>query len=245
MSLEQSFSFGGWANDHPNDPLPGDRVDAVFGEERNAINDLAARIDTILRADGMLNAALIDPASFPPSFQSALVGQLTAATSAQLAAIAQPLADVNALATSLAQQLDAARLAGQLLSEQYAKVLALTDSLTALQTQLQTELADAEALVAAANDSSANNLAGGNVATLSASAAEDWAEVAMEWAEHMPDTLPANILASSAVSGDHWSARWWANQAASAVGGFLYHFYLGAFPDPPLSSPTGVPIQVG
>jgi hypothetical protein len=57
-------------------------------------------------------------------------------------------------------------------------------------------------------------LSGGNAATLSAAAPEDWAEVSMEWAEHMPDTIPPNILATNAITGDHWSSRWWANQAA-------------------------------
>jgi hypothetical protein len=47
--------------------------------------------------------------------------------------------------------------------------------------------------------------------------AMDWAEVSAEWAEHMPDTIPPNILAVMGVTGDHWSARWWANRAAQVV----------------------------
>ena len=45
----------------------------------------------------------------------------------------------------------------------------------------------------------------------------DWAEVAFEWAEHMPGTIPPNILALMGITGDHWSSRWWAYQAARLV----------------------------
>ena len=48
----------------------------------------------------------------------------------------------------------------------------------------------------------------------SAATAADYAQVSIEWAEHMPDTIPPNTLAINAISGDHWSSRWWANRAA-------------------------------
>lgn len=47
--------------------------------------------------------------------------------------------------------------------------------------------------------------------------AMDWAEVSAEWAEHMPDTIPPNILAVMGVTGDHWSSRWWAHRAMEIV----------------------------
>jgi hypothetical protein len=47
--------------------------------------------------------------------------------------------------------------------------------------------------------------------------AQDWSQVSIEWAEHMPDTIPPNILATNAITGDHWSSRWWANRAAQLV----------------------------
>ena len=64
--------------------------------------------------------------------------------------------------------------------------------------------------------------------------AMDWAEVSAEWAEHMPDTIPPNILAVMGVTGDHWSSRWWANRAAqlvSAAAGPAIAF-IGADPPP-------------
>jgi hypothetical protein len=49
--------------------------------------------------------------------------------------------------------------------------------------------------------------------------AQDYAQVSIEWAEHMPDTIPPNVLAINAITGDHWSSRWWANHAAGIVAG--------------------------
>ena len=44
-----------------------------------------------------------------------------------------------------------------------------------------------------------------------------YANLAGAWAEHMPDTIPPDVLAVMAITGDHWSSRWWANQAARLV----------------------------
>jgi len=74
--------------------------------------------------------------------------------------------------------------------------------------------------------------------------AQDYAEVTMAWAEHMPDTIPPNILAVMGVTGDHWSSRWWANQAAQSFG-MLVTLYCGAFPNPPATTITGNPLVPG
>jgi hypothetical protein len=60
--------------------------------------------------------------------------------------------------------------------------------------------------------------AGGPYATSDAGAtatSADYAQVSIEWAEHMPDTIPPNVLAINAISGAHWSSRWWAARAAA------------------------------
>lgn len=75
--------------------------------------------------------------------------------------------------------------------------------------------------------------------------AADYAQVAIQWAEHMPDTIPPNILAATGITGQHWSSRWWATQAAAAVGGQLVYLYLGPQPFPPTTTPIGGAIPVG
>jgi hypothetical protein len=81
-----------------------------------------------------------------------------------------------------------------------------------------------------------------------AATSADYAQVSIEWAEHLPDTIPPNILAINAISGEHWSSRWWAIRAAGAFGAQAM-WYQGAFGDPgppttPLT-PTGDPIPPG
>ncbi len=51
--------------------------------------------------------------------------------------------------------------------------------------------------------------------------AADYAQVAIAWAEHLPDPIPPDVLAINAITGDHWSARWWANRAANFLSGLL------------------------
>lgn len=53
----------------------------------------------------------------------------------------------------------------------------------------------------------------------STAVAQDYAQCAMEWAEHMPDTIPPNILAVMNITGSHWSSRWWALRAQQIVQG--------------------------
>jgi hypothetical protein len=45
-----------------------------------------------------------------------------------------------------------------------------------------------------------------------------YAILAQAWAEYMPGTIPPNILAVMDITGDHWSSRWWANQAVMKFG---------------------------
>jgi hypothetical protein len=76
----------------------------------------------------------------------------------------------------------------------------------------------------AASASAASAVNSANHADGSEAVAQAYADVGMAWAEHMPDTIPPNILAVQGITGDHWSSRWWANRAAmaaSTVGGAL------------------------
>ena len=76
--------------------------------------------------------------------------------------------------------------------------------------------------------------------------AADYAQVSIEWAEHMPDPIPANVLAVTAITGNHWSSRWWAAKTASYFGG-MAGWYLGAFDTAhaPTMTATGDPLIVG
>jgi hypothetical protein len=76
--------------------------------------------------------------------------------------------------------------------------------------------------------------------------AADYAQVAIEWAEHMPDQVPPNVLATTGITGQHYSSRYWATQAAGVFGGYMAWYYLGPFHtiNAPTTAPGG-PLQVG
>ena len=144
---EKLVSFTSWAMDHPNDPVPGDRLDLQFDNLRLAIEELSLALDRLLRADGKLNSEIL-PFPLPTSKRSSK-------TSVQ----SPPLEGPQALGPN------------------------------------------------------AGGFYASDVLGATATSA-DYAQVSIEWAEHMPDTIPANTLAINAVTGDHWSSRWWANRVA-------------------------------
>lgn len=47
----------------------------------------------------------------------------------------------------------------------------------------------------------------------------EMATLAYHWAEYLPGPIPPSTLAETAISGAHWSARYWANQANIIVNG--------------------------
>jgi hypothetical protein len=64
-----------------------------------------------------------------------------------------------------------------------------------------------------------NSYEGANVADAPSALS---ALLAQAWAEYMPGELPASTLAGTGITGDHWSSRWWANQAAQTVQAFTH-----------------------
>jgi hypothetical protein len=242
MSLERIVSFQSWANDHPGDRLPSDRLDSQFDLHANAINALEQRIDKLLRADGKLNHGLITPESIPESLFDAIVLRILDEARAERRAAEQALAEIRYRQEDIWRRLEDAKVFVRETGRDFSRNLALLENVVAIQEDIDARLVP---LTEAAERSTATLTESENTVTLTAAAAENWADVSMHWAEHMPDTLPANILATNAITGDHWSSRWWANQAAAAVGGFLFHYYLGPYPDPPLTLPNGQPVQPG
>ena len=61
-----------------------------------------------------------------------------------------------------------------------------------------------------------NSYEGANVADAPSALS---ALLAQAWAEYMPGELPASTLAGTGITGDHYSSRWWANQAAQTIQG--------------------------
>jgi hypothetical protein len=232
--LRRVFSFSDWNQHHPNEPPPGDMLDASFDAQNNRISELDALVSGLLRSDGALHNETVAIDSLKPELLRFFTRNIeeTAQNLAQrvlnLAKEAQKARDEALEATNEAKttigRAESAKIA---VSEAERSILARisafearSQEISALTTAPRTDYDDGGA------------------------AAQAWADSSRLWAEHMPDTLPDNALKIMDVTGDHWSSRWWANQAANAFG-MLTSLYLGVHPAPPITGNTGGPITVG
>lgn len=242
---ERQFSFTDFQTNNPSAPLPADRLDGEIDRTNEAIEDTIAWASTSLNSDGSLKPQTITKAQLAPGIFEGVV-------EAELTELRPMIADARAAAEaaiSLANEADASALtAGNRAN------LALDASERA-----STEAEDAansaaeaaqSALEAAASATAASDHA--NHALGSENLAEDWSWVSVEWAEHMPDTIPPNILATNGITGEHWSSRWWAHRAGEIVIEgqqeivcAIEAYWLGAHPTPPALDSCGKPIAPG
>jgi hypothetical protein len=229
---QKVYDFTAHARRQPTTPPPGDRIDAQLQNHADAITAVQMAVEQ-----------LIQTAPQPIDLEGP--------AKAVLARAERAAEDIRRAAVDAAAIVDQARL-------ELARVWAETDRVRQLADRAEARVAAAAAAPAQPAPQGATlpppslyvNAGGpyaGDDKGATATAA-DWAQVAIDWAEHMPDTVPPNTLAVTAVSGDHWSSRWWANRSANAFG-MLAWWYQGAFPQPgppstPLT-PTGQPLPPG
>lgn len=237
----RQFSFTDFSTNNPTTPLPGNSVDSEYDRTNIAVGDLITFNSEVFNTDGTLIPGSVGLAQLDPTIVADMVTQITAEI--------QPLVDS---AWSYAQSAQASANAAQASA---AGVAANAQSAAAAATNAQTSAfaAGASATAAQASAIAAANSASGaaqsaNDADGDAALSESYGLVTQAWAEHMPDTIPPNILAVMNITGDHWSSRWWANRAANAFG-MLAWWYLGAWaePGPPSTpyTPTNDPIPPG
>ena len=234
----REFSFTDWQVANPTAPPPGDKLDGEYDRADGSIAATIAWVASSLNTDGTLRAGTVGT--------SQLVSGLFEDVAQDIIDEVQPLVDSAAAyaASAAASAGGADASAGEAetanVAAQVAKVTAEAASAAADLARMD---ANSSALTAGSKATDAANAA--NHAAGDAALAEDWGIVARDWAEHMPDTIPPNTLAVMGVTGDHWSSRWWANKAASYLGGMFAELYLGAWPAPPPSTSTGGPLVPG
>jgi hypothetical protein len=214
------YDFTAFSRRTPAQQLPGDRVDAQFTAHADAIAEL--------------QAALGRPVGFErldPEVVAGLTTELVQRFEARLEAFAARAAAAAEAAREAQAAAEAARQASlRAVSEVAARLPLLEGRAAELKLEVEARLAELRELEAAAQGAVGGDLegtpiyygAGGPYAADvrgATSTSADYAQVSIEWAEHMPDTIPPNILAINAISGDHWSSRWWANRAAGIVAG--------------------------
>jgi hypothetical protein len=224
-----------------------------FDEHRRASAQVIDFLKTIVRDDGRLKNGLIGPEQLDPRLPEILaeravaaMGELLAnvvssASQAQTARaetraiqerIEQARRDIAASAAAMGRASEEVRERIQTLDARIAELS--TGAATVPVGQLGPQLAN----FYATDEQGSGPLS------------SDYAQVSIAWAEYMDGNaiIPPNILAINAITGDHWSSRWWAHRAAGAAG-MLAWWYQGAWPSPgPPSTPntpTGQPLPPG
>jgi hypothetical protein len=232
------YDFTAFARRQPATPPPGDRIDAQLQNHADAIAATQLAVEKLVQA----MPAPIDVGA--PARAVLFNAERAAAEIARSSSHAQALVDQAALQLKrIWVEVDRAR---DLADRAEARLQA------AVEKAAQTSAPQAQAGLPANTlpnptlfVGAGGPYAGDDKGATATSA--DYAQVAIDWAEHMPDTIPNQTMAINAISGDHWSSRWWANRSANAFG-MLAWWYMGAWPGPPPSTPltpTGQPIPDG
>ena len=222
-----------------------------FDEHRRGFGEVIDFLRSVVREDGHMVNGSVGIEQLDPELQDKLAKRAVDAVTDFLGNVRETTkqavtsaAEVRAMHAEIARiqaQTSAALSAAQSANEEVQKSLDCINALAAKTPDPVTPTVPTGVLGSQYSNFYATDEAG------SGPLAQDYAQVSIEWAEHMPDTIPPNILGVNAITGDHWSSRWWANRAASAFG-MMAWWYQGAWPGPPPTTPntpTGQPIPVG
>lgn len=243
--LKRVFSFSDWQTNHPSDPPPGDMLDASFAAQNAKIDEIEANLLAVLRDDGQLQNAIVHRDALSPetvAFLKAEIAGIAEKARAEAVMASETAFGSRSLAEISAKTAENAASTAQIVSLEAKTVL--EDALLQVQGMLaghksaisQLEVVESQLM---SSPGVSTPFVGGGPGEV-----EAWASTSRAWAEYMPDTIPASVLDMMAITGDHWSSRWWANQAANAFG-VLTSLYYGALPSPPLTNSAGGPIEVG
>ena len=235
--IRRVFSFGDWSQHHPSEPPPGNWLDAQFDEIIDRIDAWDGQVRKAITHEGRIGPGIVGLSALDDDFRAFLDKTLADSVknlAFQLSEHAKGavLAEKRAVEARITTEMVAARakLAEEAVEHAEIRALAKIRDLEAEIARIEARNAEITPLV-------------GDL-TAGAGSAEAWAESSRLWAEHMPDTLPDNALKVTDISGDHWSSRWWANQASNAFG-MLTSLYLGVHSEPPLTNNNGGPIAIG
>ena len=242
---EQVYSFTSHEQNQPGVPLPGDRIDAQFGDHQEAIQSTQDALDQIRRSDGKLHNGLVTKDTLDPKLVDALTKDIRKDVSLDVQTIRQGAVEARLGAQSAKVSADTAEQSAQE-AKNASEILKVSSGsvLTRIKNALAS-LLDIEKRVSTAavdTDNAANH------ALYAQNLADEYAVASAHWAEHMPDTIPPNILAVMGITGEHWSSRWWAHRAGEIVQNEiedLCRFFVGAYASPPTTCQHGDPLVPG
>jgi hypothetical protein len=206
----RQYSFTNWQVNNPTAPPPGDRLDAEFDRGNATQSQTLDWVGTSLNTDGTLRTGIVGEPQLVPGLFDFIANDAVEQV--------QPLVDqAGSYATQALGSANAALTYSSLASGSSTAAGQAATNAQASATTAQGAATSAQGSANAASASASSAITSANHADGSEAVAQAYADVGMAWAEHMPDTIPPNILAVQAVTGDHWSSRWWANRAAETL----------------------------
>lgn len=237
--VTRQYSFTDHSVNAPSTPQPGDRLDAEFDRTNSAVNQITDFLEQTFDAEGNLLPGSVTLDRIDPHAVADIQARVTPGL--------QPFVDraQTAAAGAEVERIDAEDAAEEAMGHAEDAASAAATARAANQQAQQAQAAATTAAAATADEAtSASNYA--NDAEDSANRAFRDARLAGAWAEWMDggSPIPDMFFAHTSVTGQHWSSRWWATQAAAAFGS-MASLYLGAWPTPPTSTITGQPIPIG
>jgi hypothetical protein len=242
---QRQYSFTDFQTNNPSGPLPGDRIDGEYDRSNQAVADVIAWVEVSLNSDGSLKPQSVGEAQLTPGLFDHIGADAQAAVEPMLETARDLAVATWSAANAAGASADAAARQSEL-ARQAADRAALAPLDSASDARDAASSAAAAAASAAAAANSASNADGSEAVCV------DYGVLTQAWAEHMPDTIPPNILAVMDVTGDHWSSRWWANQAHIIVENEtqeaicdLQAYWLGAYSSPPTVNSCGEPVVAG
>lgn len=252
---QRKFNFTEFSRDNPTEQQPGAALDAQFHNHAEAISSLAHTLAPLVRADGKLAAEVVGADQLAPGILEDIEGAIKSQ-------INPLVVNARGAAQDAKKSKDAAEAAAVGAEAAYVSVQSDVEFIKGSSGSALGQIAVAveaaqRALIEI--DERRKEVQGHRQVTEEVSAeAQDWALVCQAWAEYLPDKIPPNILAVMGVTGDHWSAKFWANQASETVqdiDGKIAHIealvsdfdkrYLGASLTAPSTDGRGRPLEAG
>lgn len=245
VSFRKLFSFAAFQAKNPRASLPLNELDAELQTLRKAVISLSDQMEN--QRLETIREALAPSLNLPPQVidqialevrqkvaakldtdNARLDAALTAASRAD--AMAQEIRQAAAKVSRIAASLELGE------SQEQRKIRALIEEAKHAASVANGARVEAQR---AADDvrNSARIIAEG-------APAEEWAKSSQAWAEFLDgnNAIPDAYLTENDVTGDHWSARWWAHRAGEIVqdgASNIFKYYIGAYYTPPASDPNG------
>jgi hypothetical protein len=205
----RQYSFTDFGTNNPTTPPPGDKIDQELDRPNAAITQLKAFVRQSLADDGTIKPGAIGNDQLSLDLTTEITNDVLAQVNPQVAAAQGFASSAQNSATTAAGHATSAQAQANAAAGHATTASTGAASATASATQAQTHATNASNASTTATNAR-------NTAQASEGKALNYAQLAQLWSEFLDgnNTIPGANLDQMGVSGAHWSARYWALQAA-------------------------------